>query len=332
MNWRDRKPFKVFARGTSLRRRVAYSLAIVRLILVPVIFLAVYYLFAMGWIVDGIVNVDAPVATMAESAANKMAEAQRDEQDYFLSHDPQKLQSNRQALADLGQLIVTMRDLQPLEKDSTQKMLDQVKLHQTRLEEAVARMGEPGQEPVARIQNVVRAYERNLDNLLQRDRRNSRGRLIDDLRVQVGSFDAQIAGTVEADDPALRKATADLRSTGDRVHKIATDVEGRSWNRVVHDHQEARKLMSRAEWVLIIVSSLTFVLSVLASLILPRRVVKPLMDLKEAVDHAAAGNYEIEFDVKGEGEVVLLANSVRSLIAHARERDESATLHAGRVN
>ena len=55
-----RKSFLIFAPGSSLRRRVAYSLAVVRLVLVPVIFLAVYYLFKMGLIVDQIVNVDAP--------------------------------------------------------------------------------------------------------------------------------------------------------------------------------------------------------------------------------------------------------------------------------
>jgi hypothetical protein len=38
-----RRSFKILAPGSSLRRRVAYSLAIVRLVLVPVIFLAVYY-------------------------------------------------------------------------------------------------------------------------------------------------------------------------------------------------------------------------------------------------------------------------------------------------
>jgi hypothetical protein len=44
-------------------------MAIVRLILVPVIFLAVYYLFVMGRIVDRIVNVDAPAAKFAEQAS-----------------------------------------------------------------------------------------------------------------------------------------------------------------------------------------------------------------------------------------------------------------------
>ena len=64
-----RKSFKILAPGSSLRRRVAYSLAIVRLVLVPVIFLAVYYLFRMGLIVDRIVSVDAPVARLAEQAS-----------------------------------------------------------------------------------------------------------------------------------------------------------------------------------------------------------------------------------------------------------------------
>ena len=80
MAWRVskyRKPFKVFTRGVSLRRRVAYSLAIVRLILVPVIFLAVYYLFRMGWIVDRIVSVDAPTANLAERVTVEMLDARR---------------------------------------------------------------------------------------------------------------------------------------------------------------------------------------------------------------------------------------------------------------
>src|ERR1700736_2882031 len=106
-----RRSFKVLAPGSSLRRRVAYSLAAVRLILVPVIFLAVYYLFAMGWIVDRIVSVDAPVATMAERTATEMQDARRAEQDYFLSHDPAKLQANREALNDIEQLIGTIGEL-----------------------------------------------------------------------------------------------------------------------------------------------------------------------------------------------------------------------------
>ena len=68
--------------------------------------------------------------------------------------------------------------------------------------------------------------------------------------------------------------------------------------------------------MLSVVSGLTFLLSVWISFVLPRQVVKPLLDLKEAVDHAASGNYQIDFELQGEGEVVELTKSVRNLIAH----------------
>lgn len=99
MAWRSRRSSTVLLQGFSLRRRVAMSLGLVRLILVPVIFLAVYYLFAMGSIVDRIVNVDAPVATNAERASIQMLDARRAETNYFLLHDPDDIARNREALA-----------------------------------------------------------------------------------------------------------------------------------------------------------------------------------------------------------------------------------------
>ena len=74
-----RKRFQVLAPGSSLRRRVGYSLAIVRLILVPVIFLSVYYLLEIGWIVDRIVSFDAPAATLAQQASIQMLEARHND-------------------------------------------------------------------------------------------------------------------------------------------------------------------------------------------------------------------------------------------------------------
>jgi len=58
------------------------------------------------------------------------------------------------------------------------------------------------------------------------------------------------------------------------------------------------------------------------SYVLPRQVIKPLLSLKEAVDHAAAGNYEIEFDVHGKGEIVDLVESLRRMLASIRSKSE----------
>ncbi len=88
------------------------------------------------------------------------------------------------------------------------------------------------------------------------------------------------------------------------------------------DHQKARRLIRRAEWALSIVSVATLLFSVWVSLVLPRQVAKPLVSLKEAVDHAATGNFQIDFELHGGGEVVELAKSIKNLISLLREKQE----------
>jgi CHASE3 domain sensor protein len=320
----------VFARGASLRRRVVYSLAIVRLILFPVIVLAIYYLFAMASIVDRIVSVDAPVTNMAERASVEMLTARRAERNYLLLHDADDLNANRNSISHLRNLTREIGDLQPAERQYTQGMLQQLDLYQSRLDAAVSHLGEPRQAPLEQVQKVVRDYEKDINELLRRARHENQGQLIDDLRSQVGSFDAQISETLETTDPALRQTAAGLQDASDQFQQLTSGVEARSWNRVQTDHHEARSLKRRAEWAVSIVSAIVFLLSVWVSFVLPREVVSPLVDLKNAVDHAAAGNYEIEFDVQGEGEVVQLANSVRRLLAHVREKDLNGSMTARR--
>ena len=312
-----RKSFKIVAPGSSLRRRVAYSLAIVRLILVPVIFLAVYYLYEMGLIVDRIVSVDAPVARLAEQASVEMLDARRAERNYFLLRDPEYLKTNQESLAKAKQALEQIHDLASGEQSATQQALANVTLYGQQFRDAVSLTEEPEGTPIGRASEVVRSYENDLNELLRQARHKTRSQLIEDLRSQVDSFDLQIVKTLEAGDPTLRRVTPGLLASSQQVLQRASELESRSWTRVERDHQEARHLLRRAEWVLSIVSGLTLLLSVWISFVLPRQVVKPLLDLKEAVDHAASENYLIDFELRGEGEVLELAKSVRSLITYA---------------
>jgi methyl-accepting chemotaxis protein len=272
----------------------------------------------MGVIVDRIVNVDAPVATLAEQAAVQMLDARRAERSYFLLRDPEYLQANQVSLIQVKEILGKICNLASVEKDPTQEASENVKLYEQQFAAAVSLAGKPGGTAVERVQEVVRAYENDLNDLLKQARRKTRTQLIDDLRSQVGSFDAQITSTMEVGDPALREVTPALQASSQRVLQIASELETRSWARVQHDHEEARHLLYGAEWVLSIVSGVTLVLSVWISFVLPRQVVKPLLELREAVDHAASGNYLIDFELRGKGEVVELAKSVRNLIAHVR--------------
>lgn len=306
--------------GGSLRRRIAYSLAIVRLILAPVILLAVYYLFEMGWIVDRIVNVDAPAATLAEQASIDMLEARRAERNYLLLRDAAHLKAFQESAAKMHETLKQILDLEPNEQAAFQKASDALNLYQQRFQAAVSTLP-PGQAPNDRIQAVVRAYESDLNELLQKARLKRRSQLVEELRSRVDSFDAQISKTVEEGDPSLRQTTMDLQNSSQEFLQLTSEMQTQNWKRVQDDHQEARHLLKNAEWSLSIVSGLTLLFSVWISFVLPRQVVKPLLDLKQAVDHAVTGDYVIDFEIQGEGEIAQLANSVRDLV-HRMQRKE----------
>ncbi len=286
----------------------------------PVIFLAVFYLLRMGSIVDRIVNLDAPVARLAEQASVTMLEARRSERNYFLLHDAGYLNANAESLARLKGLLGKIRDLETGDRGAVLEALRDVDVYEQQFAAAVSLTMRPGETPLRHIQGVVRAYETRLNGLLRQAPHEPRVQLVEALHGWADSFDADVSKAVENGDPTLRKVTADLQASSGKVLRISSDLETVSWSHIQQDHEEAQNIAGRATWILSVVSALTLVLSVWISFVLPRHVIKPLTDLKNAVDHAAAGNYEIEFDLQGEGEVVDLANSVRNLIAHMRQR------------
>src|SRR6267378_2774334 len=192
MRWRIRKSFKIFAPGSSLRKRVGYSLAIVRLILVPVIFLSVYYLFAM----DRIVNVDAPAAKLAEQASIEILEARRAARNYVLSQDPEYLRANQESLVKVRQILARIGELEPEEETIVQKDLDAVNRYEQRFTSAVSTMGKRKQEPVDRIREAVTAYEKDLNSLLRERRHKNRAKLIQELRIRADSFDTRITEAI----------------------------------------------------------------------------------------------------------------------------------------
>lgn len=319
MDWRHQRLPRVFARSKSMRRRVAYSLGIVRLILVPVLLLAVYYLFRMGWIVDRIVSVDAAVAMQAERASIVMLDAQQSQRNYFLLHDQEDFIGSRQTVENLRNMIQRLGKIQAQEAPSIKKMLADLDIYQQGLGNASERISESGQPRVDRLRGAVSAYESDLNDILHGARAETRAALVRKLHDRTSLFDSEIA-VAGTEDPVLLSISGALQASADSFLAEAAGLERRSWNRVERDHDDARDLMRRAEWVLGSVSLLVLLISIWVSYVLPKEVVQPLHDLKAAVDHAAAGNYEIEFDVQGKGEVAELANSVRNLIAHVREK------------
>jgi len=245
-----------------------------------------------------------------------MLEARRAERNYSLLRDTAYVNTNHDLLAEVTDILTKIRNLEPQEQATTEKALEAMHVYQQQFAAAVGAMGQPGNAPRERIEGVVRNYERDLNGLVQKDSNKSRAKLADELRTQVDSLDAEITNTVETGDPTFRRYASDIESSSHEVFALTSGLEARNWQRVQDDHKNAQTLLRRAEWVLSIVSVVVILLSVWITFALPREIVKPLMSLKKAVDDAASGKYQVEFELEGEGEVVDLARSVCNLISH----------------
>jgi methyl-accepting chemotaxis protein len=257
---------------------------------------------------------------MSEDVSVGLLEARRAERNYLLLRDPAYVEANRASISKARETLFGIQNLAPSERQDAQIALDELHLYQQRFEAAVSMLGAPGQAPTDRIRAVVRSYEQDLNGLLTLARFRTRAELVDELRNRVDSFDIQISKTVQEQDPELRQATVDLENSSQEILKRTSELEARSWRRVEADHRQARHLINQAEWALSIVSAITFLFSVWVSFILPRQVVKPLLNLKQAVDRAAVGDSTIDFEIQGKGEVVDLANSVRNLVERMHQR------------
>src|SRR5260370_14004396 len=178
---RIRRSFRVLAPGSSLRRRVAYSMAVVRLILVPVIVLAVYYLFQIGFIVDRIVSYDAPAATLAQQATIEMLDAGRAERNYLLLNDPAALQATRDSLSRIEQILNAIHDLNPSDQQLTQQALEALRQYREHLEAAAALVEKPGQAPAERGNALLTPADHDLDDLLKNAPRHARARRVNQL-------------------------------------------------------------------------------------------------------------------------------------------------------
>jgi methyl-accepting chemotaxis protein len=268
----------------------------------------------MGFIVDRIVSVDAPAATLAQQATIEMLEARRAERNYLLLRDPSYLEPFRQTLSRLGQTLEDIKELDPANRTATDDLSSSFDQYTRTFTAAIAATAQRGMASSDRIQAVVLAYEKDINDLINSSKKRGRARLMEDLRKRVDSFDAQISETVQQDSPALRQITDKLQSSSEGFLRSATQLEQESWARVEEDRARAKMLLRQAEWALSLVSGVTLFFSVWVSFTLPRQVVRPLTSLREAIDHASSGHYELQFDIHGKGEVVDLARSLQRLL------------------
>jgi CHASE3 domain sensor protein len=220
---------------------------------------------------------------LAQQASIEMLEARRAERNFLLLRDANYLVANQQSINNTQQILDRIRSLEPGEYPAVQKASEAIAMYRERFAAALPALEQPAQGPTDRVQAVVRAYERDLNDLLKRSKHSKRGQLLEELRKRVGSFDAQISATVQDGNPELQRVTEDLQASSQEILREASLLESVNWDLVQKDHAEAGHLIRQAERALGIVSFITVVISVWVSYALPHQVIKPLVNLKEAI-------------------------------------------------
>ena len=196
------------------------------------------------------------------------------------------------AADQIKRLVSQIETLEPAELAVVEDILKSLQLYQQQFAAAVALLQKSGGRTGQRVQQAVAdAYEADLNELLRRSRRTGDAELLQELQSQVQSFECDSCHKMLGqENPTLRLVTPQMQASSQQVFQLASRLEAESWERVQRDHDEARTLLHDAEWILSIVSVITLLLSLWISFVLPRAVVKPLVDLRNAVDQAAAGN------------------------------------------
>jgi len=212
-----------------MKGRIALGITISRLIFLPVIFLAIYYIAGMVNATNQIATVDAKVARVAEQIISEIGELRRAEKNYLLLKDPSYLKK----INEVSQLVIAQIEdglfISSSERNRFAAMKAAVKAYVNNIE-IVSQSTEPVKDVAAlnQFSNMVRNYQQRIDSLLAAARsfksQEEISQSIDEISGEAMSFDRFIVQSVIASEPKRSKLLAELQSKGDEIASLARQV------------------------------------------------------------------------------------------------------------
>jgi methyl-accepting chemotaxis protein len=309
-----------------MKSRIGLGITISRLIFLPVIFMAIYYIAVMVSATNQIATVDAKVARMAEQIISEIGEMRRAEKNYLLLKDPAYLKK----INEVSQLVIAQIEdglfISSSERNRFAEMKEAVKAYVSNIE-LVSQSSEPLQDAAAlnRFSDLVRSYQKRIDSLLEVANRlksqNEISQSIDAISNEAMSFDRYIVQAVIASEPQRAKLLAELQSKGDQIAVLARQINENSWKKVEEERSRTEQLGNRATLLITITLTVTLLLSFAFTWYLPRRVLNPIREITQALRKASSGNYDVFLHLSAKDELGDLVNEFHNLVDHMRDRD-----------
>jgi len=326
MNLRFWKNWWSYGNRLSMRGRIGLGITLSRLIFLPVIFLAIYYLAGMVNATNQIATVDAKAARIAEQIISEIGDLRRAEKNYLLLKDPSYLKR----MNELSQLVIAQIEdgllISSTERNRFARMKEAVRAYVTNIE-IISQSTEPGQDVAAlkQFSAMVRNYQSRIDSLLT-VAKGSRSqeeisRSIDVISNEAMSFDRFIVQSVIASEPKRSKLFEALQSKGDEIAESARLINENSWKKVEEERSHAEELGNRATLLITVTLVVTLLLSFAFTWYLPRKVLQPIRAITRALRKASNGNYDVFLHLSAKDELGELVYEFHNFIDHVRCRE-----------
>jgi nitrogen fixation/metabolism regulation signal transduction histidine kinase len=326
MGLRFWKIWQGYGNRLSMKGRIGLGITISRLIFLPVIFMAIYYIAGMATATNQIATVDAKVARVAEQIISEIGDMRRAEKNYLLLKDPAYLKK----INEVSQLVIAQIEdglfISASERNRFAEMKEAVKAYVSNIE-LVSQSSEPVKDVAVlnRFTGLVRSYQKRIDSLLEvASRFKSQEEIsqsIDAISNEAMSFDRYIVQAVIASEPQRSKLLAELQTKGDQIAALARQINESSWKKVEEERSHAEQLGNRATVLITITLTVTLLLSFAFTWYLPRRVLNPIREITQALRKASNGNYDVFLHLSAKDELGELVNEFHNLVDHMRDRD-----------
>lgn len=326
MDFRFWNHFRKYGGRLSLKGRIGLGITISRLIFLPVIFVAVYYIAGMVKTTNQIATVDARVALLAEQVGAEITELRRAEINYLLLKDPAVFKKLKERSQVIVAHIEDGLDLGSGEKSRFTRMKAAVKAYAATIEQ-ISQSNESVQDTAILNQfaKSVHNYQKRIDALLAAAKKarsqEEISRSVDEISNEAMSFDHFIVQSVVASESNRARQLEELQSKGEEIDALAREIRENSWRKVEEERGYAEHLGNRATLLITITLAVTLVLSFAFTWYLPRKVLSPIREVTQALRKASNGNYDVFLRLSAKDELGELVNEFHNLVDHLKGLD-----------
>jgi len=322
MNWKFWSYWTSLSNRLSMKSRIGLGMAASRLIFLPVITLSIYYIHNMVTSATRIATVEVASARLADQIIQGIEEIRKSEVDYLMLKDSTHLTEIDEKTKALNTLIDDGLSIDFSEKASFANLKTQVGKYRQSIQ-SIAQTIVPVSEVTGnnRFQDVVNSYQKLVNSMLEAAKQSRSIEEVNRSIVEISnpklSFDRYASQSLIESDP---KRFEQLHEQGERLHALALQISVSRWKKVEIERLRIEMLGHRATTLITITLVLTLVISFIVTWFLPRRVLRPLRQVTQALRTASSGNYDVFLHLSAKDELGDLVNEFHNLIEHMRDQ------------